>query len=76
MDNTPGTTSAKDKLFYMSGDSPDGSPPKEHLQLPFVFIYHEEGRALVSAMTRRWKSDEKPAFVMIAKSGDSPSRCL
>ncbi|KAM7540265.1 hypothetical protein Aperf_G00000021965 [Anoplocephala perfoliata] len=72
VDNNIGTTSAKDKLFYMSGDSPDGTAPKEFLQIPFVFIYHEEGRALVSAMIRRWKSDRKPAVAMIAKRGDNP----
>lgn len=73
IDNRPSSTSARDKLFYMSGDSPDGKPPEEHLQLPFVFLYHEEGQTLTNAMERRWMSEKKPVVVMIAKREDSPS---
>ncbi|VDN99393.1 unnamed protein product [Rodentolepis nana] len=72
IDNTAGSTSAREKLFHMSGDSPDGKPPKERLQLPFVFLFHEEGRTLVSAMERRWMSEKKPVTVLIAKREDSP----
>ncbi|KAH9286040.1 ER degradation-enhancing alpha-mannosidase-like protein 3 [Echinococcus granulosus] len=72
VDSTPGTSSAKDKLFYMSGDAPDGTPPRELMQLPFVFVFHEEGRALVSAMGRRWKLKRKPVLAMIAKKNDIP----
>ncbi|VDL40657.1 unnamed protein product [Hymenolepis diminuta] len=73
IDNKPSSTSARDKFFYMSGDSPDGKPPEEHLQLPFVFLYHEEGQTLTNAMERRWMSEKKPVVVMIAKREDSPS---
>eukprot|EP00108_Taenia_solium_P011562 TsM_000301700 transcript=TsM_000301700 gene=TsM_000301700 len=73
VDSTPGTSSARDKLFYMSGDAPDGTPPREMLQLPFVFVFHEEGRALVSAMERRWKLNREPVLAMIAKENDIPS---
>ncbi|KAM3174738.1 hypothetical protein ACTXT7_009917 [Hymenolepis weldensis] len=72
IDNRPSSTSARDKLFYMSGDSPDGKPPEEHFQLPFVFLYHEEGQTLTTAMERRWMSEKKPVVVMIAKREDSP----
>lgn len=73
VDSTPGTSSARDKLFYMSGDAPDGTPPREMLQLPFVFVFHEEGRTLVSAMERRWKLRREPVLAMIAKQNDIPS---
>ena len=73
VDNTLGSTSRNEKLFYMSGEAPDGTPPKELLQLPFVFLYHEEGKALVAAMERQWKRQRTPALVMIAKTNDSPS---
>ncbi|VDD79990.1 unnamed protein product [Mesocestoides corti] len=72
VDSTPGTSSTKNQLFYMSGDAPDGTPPKVSLELPFVFLYNEEGKALISNMVRRWTSKAEPAIAVIAKHNDSP----
>lgn len=74
VDNNIGSTSARDKFFYMSGDTPDGIPPKEYLQLPYVFLFHEEASSLVAAMKRRWTSEKEPLVVMIAKREDNPSK--
>ena len=76
VDNTIGSSSRKEKLFYMSGEAPDGTPPKELLQLPFVFVYHEEGKVLLTAMERQWNQKRSPAVALISKSNDSPSASL
>ncbi len=74
IDGTAGTSSSKDGLFHMSGDTAEGVPPKELIELPFVFLFHEEGKALLSAMTRRWRSEAKPAVALISKENDGPSK--
>lgn len=73
VDVTPGTSASKDQFFHMSGEQPDGSPPPEIIEsLPCVFLFYEEGAALVSAMARRWRHEASPALVAISKNDDSP----
>lgn len=82
VDSTVGTSAAKDRLFYMSGDLAETRQQRQQqqgkeedrMELPMVFVYHQEGRALVDAMARRWRDSRRPLVAAIAKTHDNPSQ--
>lgn len=72
IDSTVGTSAAKYQLFSMSGDAPDDHSNGTLVNLPFVFLFNEEGETLRAAMAQRWRTSQQPAIGLISKEDDSP----